>query len=91
MRGIGWKRYAVISAVNGFWYSRMQDTKRHISEIARMQAAKEQAEAAQAQLRKELAVEMERVKTEYLFKVRRPLCVFCTRTRLMLVISSNTN
>ncbi|KAL7281033.1 hypothetical protein ACG7TL_004335 [Trametes sanguinea] len=42
--------------------------KEHAAEVARMKAAREQAEAVQAQLRKEMAEERERLKTLYLFK-----------------------
>ncbi|KAI9059125.1 hypothetical protein FKP32DRAFT_1596447 [Trametes sanguinea] len=42
--------------------------KEHAAEVARIKAAREQAEAVQAQLRKEMAEERERLKAQYLFK-----------------------
>ncbi|KAH9894824.1 hypothetical protein C8Q73DRAFT_790022 [Cubamyces lactineus] len=42
--------------------------KEHAAEFARMKAAKEQAEAYHAQLRKEIAEERERLRTQFIFK-----------------------
>ena len=44
--------------------------KEHAAEVARFKAAKEQAEAIQVELRKEKEAEIERIRTQYMFKVR---------------------
>ena len=43
--------------------------KDHAAEVARFKAAKEQAEVAQAQVKKEMDAAIERMKTQFLFKV----------------------
>ena len=48
---------------------RGQAAKDHAAEVARIKSAKEEAEAMQVQIRKEMREELERVKTQYLFKV----------------------
>ncbi|KAI0768795.1 hypothetical protein BD413DRAFT_561541 [Trametes elegans] len=61
-------RYAKEGEVSILRKNMEQTSKEHAAEVARIKAAREQAEAAQAQLRKELAEEKERLRTQYMFK-----------------------
>ncbi|KAI0328403.1 hypothetical protein GY45DRAFT_1255085 [Cubamyces sp. BRFM 1775] len=61
-------RYAKEGEVSILRKNMEKTAKEHAAEIARFKAAKEQAEAYQAQLRKEIAEERERLRTQFIFK-----------------------
>ncbi|KAI1791334.1 hypothetical protein LXA43DRAFT_973179 [Ganoderma leucocontextum] len=61
-------RYAKEGEVSILRKGMEKTAKDHSAEVARIRAAKEQAEAAQAQLRKDMNAELERMKTQYIFK-----------------------
>ncbi|KAI0666623.1 hypothetical protein C8Q78DRAFT_1058470 [Trametes maxima] len=61
-------RYAKEGEVSILRRNMEKTAKEYAAELARARTAREQAEAAQAQLRKEMAEEKERLKTQYLFK-----------------------
>ncbi|KAI0373458.1 hypothetical protein BV20DRAFT_1012994 [Pilatotrama ljubarskyi] len=61
-------RYAKEGEVSILRKNMEKTAKEHAAEVARIKAAREQAEAAQAQLRKEMAEERERLRTQYMFK-----------------------
>ncbi|RDX45660.1 hypothetical protein OH76DRAFT_1407837 [Lentinus brumalis] len=61
-------RYAKEGEVSILRKSIEKAAKDHAAEVARIKAAKEEAEAMQVQIRKEMREELERVKTQYLFK-----------------------
>jgi hypothetical protein len=50
-----------------------QTAQDHAAQVARLKAAKEEADAKQLQLQKEMKEEMERLRTQFTFKVIRPL------------------
>ncbi|KAI0824049.1 hypothetical protein BC628DRAFT_1323570 [Trametes gibbosa] len=61
-------RYAKEGEVSILRKNMEKTAKDHAAEVARIKAAREMAEAAQAQLRKEMAEERERLRTELVFK-----------------------
>ncbi|EIW62526.1 uncharacterized protein TRAVEDRAFT_17188 [Trametes versicolor FP-101664 SS1] len=61
-------RYAKEGEVSILRKTMEKTTKDHLAEVARIKAARESAEAGQAQLRKEMTEERERLRTEYMFK-----------------------
>ncbi|RPD73712.1 hypothetical protein L226DRAFT_535983 [Lentinus tigrinus ALCF2SS1-7] len=61
-------RYAKEGEVSILRKSIEKAAKDHVAEVARIKTAKEEAEAMQVQIRKEMREELERVKTQYLFK-----------------------
>ncbi|KAH9851384.1 hypothetical protein C2E23DRAFT_830696 [Lenzites betulinus] len=61
-------RYAKEGEVSILRKNMEKTAKDHAAEVARIKAAREMAEAAQAQLRKEMAEERERLRTELMFK-----------------------
>lgn len=71
----------------------IQTAQEHNSSIARLQASKAEAEAKQAQMQREMNEEMERLRTQFHFKVRKPNLVQLLTYPLMACtsISSNMN
>ncbi|KAI0743346.1 hypothetical protein C8Q80DRAFT_831463 [Daedaleopsis nitida] len=61
-------RYAKEGEVSILRKSIEKTAKDHAAEVARIKSAKAEAEAAQQQIRKEMREELERVKTQYMFK-----------------------
>ena len=49
--------------------SKSQNVKDHAAEVARIKAAKEQAEAERNRVKEEMHEELERARTQYIFKV----------------------
>jgi hypothetical protein len=50
----------------------------HAAQMAKLKAAKEEADARQAQMQREMKEEMERLRTQFMFKVCVvPLCAYC--------------
>ena len=65
--------------------------KDHAAEVARFKAAKEQAEVAQAQVKKEMDAAIERMKTQFLFKVNYSVLLPDVQVACSSHMSSNTN
>lgn len=67
-----------------------QTTKDHAAEVARIKAAREAAEASQAQLRKEMSEERERLRTEYMFKVVTSPVSLCRKICITIPAATRT-
>jgi hypothetical protein len=67
--GEGWKRW-FIPLFSCWWIIESTKTAQdHAAQVAKLKAAKDEADARQAQLQKEMKEEMERLRTQFMFKV----------------------